>query len=302
MVRFERAVVGRVPVTRLTRPLVPAAEHQSQVISVLIDSGPTEDTDENMELRLWKQAEADLRRLDRVDARLSRALDIVRAERGAASNYKEKIRVLQHNKISDADGNSAQSYTMALQTLSDEDGNLDQLRQDLRTSLVDVQVSTPISSPACQPCLSPPAFITICPGSGVVVNGGNCPFNSQTIQSGADMSRMQYRSCSGQSESESVPNAETTSGYSIDGTFGADYVVSMECVDLQREVLPSSEAAGSEDLGTRLNFHLLNGSLRFALEGVDVNTQPYAIVSGMAKLSWRGRSYILLVNDEVRAA
>ena len=120
MVRFERAVVEGVPVTRLTRPLAPAAEHQSQVLSVLIDSGPTEDTDENMELRLWKQAEADLRRLDRVDARLSRALDIVRAERGAASNYKEKIRVLQHNKISDADGNSAQSYTMALQTLSDD--------------------------------------------------------------------------------------------------------------------------------------------------------------------------------------
>ena len=86
LVRFERAVVDGVPVTRLTRPLAPAAEHQSQVLSVLIDSGPTEDTDENMELRLWKQAEADLRRLDRVDARLSRALDIVRA----ASNYKEK--------------------------------------------------------------------------------------------------------------------------------------------------------------------------------------------------------------------
>ena len=134
------------------------------------------------------------------------------------------------------------------------------------------------------------------------------PSMAETIPStrkqynGADVSRMQYRSCSAQSESESVPKAETTSGHYIEGTFGAHCVLSMEGVDLQREVLPSSEAAGSEDLGTRLNFHLLNGSLRFALEGVDVNTQPYAIVSGMAKLSWRGRSYILLVNDEVRAA
>ena len=51
---------------------------------------------------------------------------------------------------------------------------------------------------------------------------------------------------------------------------------------------------------TRLN--LLNGSLRFALEGVDINTQPYAIFSGMANRSWRGRSYLVLVNDEVRAA
>ena len=49
----------------------------------------------------------------------------------------------------------------------------------------------------------------------------------------------------------------------------------MECVDLQREVLPSSEAAVSEDLGTRLDFRLLNGSLRFALEGVDVNTSLF---------------------------
>ena len=56
MFRFELAVVDGVPVAQLTRPLAPAAEQQSQVISVLIDSGPTEDTDENMELRLWKQA------------------------------------------------------------------------------------------------------------------------------------------------------------------------------------------------------------------------------------------------------
>ena len=111
MVRFERAVVGGVPVTQLARPLVPAAEHQSQVISVLIDSGPTKDTDENTEIRLWKKAEADLRRLDPADARLSTALDIVRAKRGAASNCLERIGVLQHSKVSDADGNCALSFT-----------------------------------------------------------------------------------------------------------------------------------------------------------------------------------------------
>ena len=60
MVRFERADVDGVPVTQLTRLLAPAAEHQSQVILVLIDSGQTEETDENMELRLWKQAKTDL--------------------------------------------------------------------------------------------------------------------------------------------------------------------------------------------------------------------------------------------------
>ena len=55
-----------VQVTLLARLLVPAAEHQSQVISVHIDSEPTKDTNEDTELRLLKQAEADLRlfRLD----------------------------------------------------------------------------------------------------------------------------------------------------------------------------------------------------------------------------------------------
>ena len=121
MVRFERTVVDGVPVTQLAIPSVPAAEHQSQVISVLIDSGPTKDTNENTEIRLWKQGEADLRRLDHADAKLPTALDIVRAKRGAASNCIERIGVLQHSKVSDADGNCAQSYTTVLQTLSNED-------------------------------------------------------------------------------------------------------------------------------------------------------------------------------------
>ena len=158
-----------------------------------------------------------------------------------------------------------------------------------------MQVSTSISSPA---CLCPLDFVTLSRGSVGTVNSGNCLINSQTIQSGAEVSRVQRRSCSVQSKS--VPTAETTGGYSTERTLGLHCEQSMVGVDVQSEVLPLSEAAVSKDLDTRLN--LLNGSLLFALEAVDINTQPYAIFSGMANRSWRGRSYLVLVNDEVRAA
>ena len=97
-----------------------------------------------------------------------------------------------------------------------------------------------------------------------------------------------------------MPTAETTGGYSTERALGLHCEWSMVGVDVQSEVLTLSEADVSEGLDTRLNF--LNGSLRFALEGVDINTQPYAILSGMANLSWRGRYYLVSVNDEVRAA
>ena len=289
LVRFERAVADGVPVAQLASLLVPAAEHQSQVLSLHIDIEPTKDTDEDTEFRLWKQAEADLRRLNRADARLSRALDSVRAKRGAASNCLEKIEVLQHHKTPGADGKSEQSCTTTLQTLLDEDGCLDQLRQDLRNSLLDVQVNTTTSSPV---CLSPLIAVTPRRDSGGFVNGG-IPTNPPVIQSGTDESWMQCRT-----QPELGSNAETKGEYPIECTFGALCGQSMEGADAQRAVLP----AVSDDLGTRLHLHLLNASLRFALEGMDVNSQPYAIISGLATLSWRGRSYNVLVNDEVRAA
>ena len=64
----------------------------------------------------------------------------------------------------------------------------------------------------------------------------------------------------------------------------------------------SSAAGITSNLGTRLNFHLLDGSLRYALEGADVNTQPYGLLCGTASFSWRNRSYVIPVNDEIQAA
>ena len=62
----------------------------------------------------------------------------------------------------------------------------------------------------------------------------------------------------------------------------------------------SSAAGVTSNLGTHLNFHLLDGSLRYALEGTDVNTQPYGLLCGTASFSWRNRSYVIPVNDEVQ--
>ena len=44
-------------------------------------------------------------------------------------------------------------------------------------------------------------------------------------------------------------------------------------------------AGVASNLDTRLNFRLLNDSLRYALEGADVNTQPYGLLSSSV---WHG--------------
>ena len=67
--------------------------------------------------------------------------------------------------------------------------------------------------------------------------------------------------------------------------------------------LPSSEApALSGSVGIRLTYRLLNDNLRCTIDGVDINTQPYALLSGRANLFWRNHSHAVSLNDEVRAA